>query len=86
MQSRKRRGYTIDIITPHILGDIKFHVKRYANGHLAYNMERHGKMAYWHFIPITQKQLKQLISNSARMTEAQMRGLGILGTLKEVFG
>ena len=46
MQSKKRRGCTIDIITPHIYGDIKFHVKRYANGHLAYDMERHGKMAY----------------------------------------
>lgn len=86
MQSKKRRGCTIDIITPHIYGDIKFHVERYANGHLAYDMERHGKMAYGRFIPITQKQLKQLISNSARMTEAQMRGLGILETLKEVYG
>ena len=86
MKDSKQSGCTIDIITPHILGDIKFYVKRYPNGHMSYNMERRGKMAYERFAPITKEQLKQLIANSARITEAQLRGLGILETLKEVYG
>ena len=86
MQSKKRRGCTIDIITPHIYGDIKFHVKRYANGHVAYDMEKNGKMAYGRFIQTTREEINKLFANAAKLAEAQIKGLGLVETLEEVYG
>lgn len=76
----------IDIILPHLNSNIRFHVKRYANGHVAYDMEKNGKMAYGRFIQTTQDQINKLIANAAKMAEAQANGLGLIETLNAVYG
>lgn len=84
--SSPRIGYKVDIILPHWYSCIRFHVKRYANGHVAFDMEKNGKMAYGRFIPTTREQLNKLITNAAKMAEAQSKGLGLVETLEEVYG
>lgn len=81
-----RSSSQIDIILPHKDSKIRFHVKRYANGHVAYDMEKNGKMAYGRFIQITQAQLDKLISNEVKMTEARAKGFGLIETLNAVYG
>ena len=84
--SSTRKGYRVDIILPHWNSCIRFHVKRYANGHVAYDMEKNGKMAYGHFIQTTREEINKLIANSAKLAEAQIKGLGLVETLEEVYG
>jgi len=84
--SSTRKGYRVDIILPHWNSCIRFHVKRYANGHVAYDMEKNGKMAYGRFIQTTQDQINKLIANAAKMAEAQASGLGLIETLNAVYG
>lgn len=76
----------IDIILPHWNSNIRFHVRHSANGHVAYDMEKNGKMAYGHFVPTTQEQIRKLIRNAAKLAEAQIKGLGLAEVLEEVYG
>ena len=61
-------------------------MKRYANGHVAYDMEKNGKMAYGRFIQTTREEINKLIANAAKLAEAQIKGLGLVETLEEVYG
>lgn len=85
-KSKTRSGSQIDVILPHWNSNIRFHVKRSANGHVAFDMEKNGKMAYGRFIPTTREQINKLIANAAKLAEAQLKGLGLEETLKEVCG
>lgn len=86
MKNSSKRGYRVDIILPHWNSCIRFHVKRYANGHVAYDMEKNGKMAYGRFIQTTREEINKLIANAAKLAEAQIKGLGLAETLEEVYG
>lgn len=86
MKNSSKRGYRVDIILPHWNSCIRFHVKRYANGHVAYDMEKNGKMAYGRFIQTTREEINRLIANAAKLAEAQIKGLGLVETLEEVYG
>lgn len=81
-----RKGYRVDIVLPHWNSCIRFHVKRYANGHVAYDMEKNRKMAYGCFIQTTREEINKLIANAAKLAEAQIKDLGLVKTLEEVYG
>ncbi len=49
-------------------------------------MEKNGKMAYGRFIQTTREEINKLIANAAKLAEAQIKGLGLVETLEEVYG
>lgn len=75
----------IETILPHRNSNIRFRVKRSANGHVAYNLERNGEMAYKRFIPTTKKQLNRLIRQAAIIAEAREQHKTLEETLDMVF-
>ncbi len=82
----KDTGIRTERIKPHWSCNYHIAVKHHEDGSLAYNLERNGTMCHRTFRPCTKEQLDKVIRNAAKLAEAQVNGLGLIETLKEVYG
>lgn len=83
--SKSRKGMDEAYILPHLNADFHYVVRRYADGHLTYNMERDGKLCFHSFQRVTKKEIRQKIKQSCEIIERIQNGESASQILERVY-